>query len=54
MTYKSIHFIIQDIFDWYGGHLHEFITTNRNYTDLEFDNDFGEDESKFTIGGDRG
>ncbi len=52
MTYKSMHMIIQDIYDWYGGHLHEFITANRNYTDLEFGNDFGEDENKFTIGED--
>ena len=56
MTYKSIHMIIQDIFDWYGGHLHEFVAANRRYTDLEFNDgfvdDLGEDQSKFTIGED--
>ncbi len=49
MTYKSIHMIIQDIFDWYGGHLHEFKTKTGIYSDLEFELDFTENQDEFTV-----
>ncbi len=56
ITYQGMHDLIQNLFDWYDGHLHEFIAGQRRYTNLEFDDgfmdDLGEDENKFTIGED--
>lgn len=53
MTYSSLHYIIQDIFEWHNAHLYEFVARHRTYMDREFEDDLFEMESldvhKYTV-----
>ena len=45
MTYKSLHYIIQNLFEWQESHLYEFVSKNRTYMDEDFKDDLFESES---------
>ena len=54
MTYRGLHMVIQDIFEWHDAHMHEFEANGRRYTDVEFQDDFmndfaAEDENRYLI-----
>ena len=53
ITYRGLHYVIQNLFEWYGGHLYEFTARANRYTDLEFNDDFMDidvkDVKDFTI-----
>ena len=54
LTYRGVHYIIQNIFEWNNSHLFEFVSSTRRYTDLDDDfmDSIGESVDKFTIGDD--